>query len=296
VKRLSLRALLYWLAPTAGVGTLAAQARSPADPGTISVDTLRGLGSQYLAETPTVRVFLPSGYQGSGTTYPVLYANDGQDMEAVGLVRVIDSLVSNGMMSPIIVVAVHAGEDRLQNYGTVGQPNGQGLGAAAHSYEGFLVRELIPLIARRYRGDQSHAAIMGWSLGGLSAFDLAWRNSGEFDAVGVFSGSFWWRTDDSTVASKQASRIMHRRVRETSQTPHLRIWLEVGKNDERDDRDNNGVIDAIQDTRELMRELEARGLREGREVTYREVDGGHNTETWATVLPEFLRWAFPAGG
>ena len=108
----------------------------------------------------------------------------------------------------------------------------------------------------------------------------------------MFSGSFWWRSNDSTVATKQASRIMHAQVRGTARAPKLRIWLEAGKRDEQDDRDGNGVIDAIQDTRELMDAIATKGFREGREMTYFEVDGGHDPATWGNALPEFLRWAF----
>jgi enterochelin esterase-like enzyme len=216
-------------------------------------------------------------------------------MEAVGLVPALDSLAAGGVIDPPIVVAVHAGDGRLQNYGTAGQPNAQGLGAGAADYERFLVRELLPLIERRYRVRAGGAAIMGWSLGGLSAFDLAWRNSSRFQRVGVFSGSFWWRTDDASVESRQSSRIVHRRVRNTAALPRLEIWLEAGLQDETADRDNNGVIDAIQDTRELIEILVGRGMKEGRELQYLELDGGHDLETWSQALPRFLAWAFPAG-
>jgi enterochelin esterase-like enzyme len=251
---------------------------------------MSGLRSRFLAETPVIRVFLPPGYAESRARYPVLYANDGQDMEAVGLSRTIDSLVTAGRMSPVIVVAVHAGEERLQNYGTADQPNAQGLGARAQAYERFMVKELVPAIRHRYRTGPG-AAIMGWSLGGLSAFDLAWRNRDTFQQVGVFSGSFWWRTDDSSTASKQSSRIMHRRVRETGRPDGLRAWFEAGRQDEKDDRDMNGVIDAIQDTRELIAVLVEKGMREA-DLQYLEADGGHNVETWGKVLPQFLVWAF----
>jgi enterochelin esterase-like enzyme len=291
VKRLSFRALLYWLAPTAGVGTLAGQVRTPVVTGVV-VDTLAAIRSRYLPATPMVRVFLPPGYGQSRKRYPVLYANDGQDMEAVGLSRTIDSLVVARRMNPVIVVAIHAGEDRLQNYGTADQPNAQGLGSRAESYEKFMLRELIPAIERRYRTLPGRASIMGWSLGGLSAFDLAWRNGSTFQSVGVFSGSFWWRTDDSSAASKQSSRIMHRRVRESGQPPRLRAWFEVGRQDEKDDRDMNGVIDAIQDTRELIDVLVEKGFRTGNDLQYLEVEGGHNVETWGKELPQFLVWAF----
>ncbi len=84
---------------------------------------------------------------------------------------------------------------------------------------------------------------------------------------------------------------MHRRVRETKGRPPLRLWFQAGTGDERADRDDNGVIDAIQDTRELMRELTAKGFVGGSDMTYVEVPGGgHNEATWARALPDFLGW------
>ena len=68
----------------------------------------------------------------------------------------------------------------------------------------------------------------------------------------------------------------------------------AGTLDETDDRDGNGVIDAIQDTTELMDELAAKGYQREIDMVYVQVDGGrHNQSTWAIVLPDFLRWAFP---
>lgn len=295
MKWLSWRTLLFWLGPTAGVGTLAGQTRTPVVAGEITVDTIHVLRSQSLARVPEVRVFLPAGYAASKSKYPVLVANDGQDVEAIGLLQAIDSLVTSGAMKPVIIVAISAGEDRLQNYGTAGRSNAQGLGARAGAYERFLLNDLWPVVERRYRVLPGEVAIMGWSLGGLSAFDLAWRNSGMLRKVGVFSGAFWWRTDDTSAESRQSSRIVHRMVRESGHRPRLQVWLEAGRQDETADRDSNGVIDAIQDTRELIDLLVARGLREGVDVHYLEVEGGHNLETWSQALPHFLQWAFGSG-
>lgn len=291
--RLAFRTLLAWLAPTAGAGTLAGQARPPVLPGGITVDTLSELRSRFLTTAPSVRIFLPAGYHSGKDRYPLLLANDGQDMESLALVQVLDSLAASRAMEPIIVVAVHAGQDRLQNYGTVGQPNAQGLGANAGNYEQFIVRELLPLIHRLYRVRPRDVSIMGWSLGGLSAFDLAWRNGTWFRRVGVFSGSFWWRTDDSSPEARQSSRIVHRMVGSGKRPRDLVMWFEAGRQDETADRDGNGVIDAIQDTRELIAELVKRGMREGGDLHYVEVEGGHDLATWNKVLPRFLTWAFP---
>ena len=159
----------------------------------------------------------------------------------------------------------------------------------------FLLTEVMTLIEARYRvvPGPASTAIMGWSPGGLSAFDLAWRHPDRFSAVGVFSGSFWWRTDDHDVPAKQASRIMHRRVRETPGHPALRMWLETGLQDETSDRDGDGVIDAVQDTGELVGELEQKGYRPGLDVVHITVIGGHDLPTWKRLLPEWLAWAFP---
>jgi enterochelin esterase-like enzyme len=263
--------------------------------GRVEVERLPPFESQILGESRTIDVFLPRGYRtDTQLSYPVLYANDGQDMTAVNLVDVLDSLQEAGAMAPVLVVAIHA-TDRIQDYGTAGIPNAQGQGARADRYQHFLLDELIPSIDARYRvtrGPEA-TAVMGWSLGGLSAFDLAWRNSDRIGTVGVFSGAFWWRTDDGSPATKQASRIMHRRVRETVDQPSLRMWFETGLQDESADRDGDGVIDAIQDTEELIQALGRKGFRRGTDMVHLTVEGKHDLPTWKRLLPEFLTWAFP---
>ena len=263
--------------------------------GQVAVERLPPFESRVLGETRTIDVFLPRDYStATAASYPVLYANDGQDMQAVELARMLDSLQRTGAMRPVLVVAIHATE-RLQDYGTAGVPNAQGLGARAERYERFLLEELMPAIGARYRvlGGAAQTAVMGWSLGALSAFDLGWRHSDRIGVVGAFSGAFWWRTNDRDASARQSSRIMHRRVRETAGRPALRFWFETGLQDESEDRDGDGVIDAIQDTEELVLALTAHGYKRGPDLVHLTVTGRHDLPTWRRMLPEFLLWAFP---
>jgi enterochelin esterase-like enzyme len=63
--------------------------------------------------------------------------------------------------------------------------------------------------------------------------------------------------------------------------------------DELEDRNNNGVIDSIDDTIDLLRELQAKGYREGTDFRYLQLkDGKHDVPTWAKALPEFLKWGW----
>ena len=61
---------------------------------------------------------------------------------------------------------------------------------------------------------------------------------------------------------------MHARIRKGKYYPWLKFFFECGELDETDDRNNNGVIDTIDDTIDLMRELLAKGYLEGKDMYY----------------------------
>lgn len=276
---------------------LARFARLLRQPNRVAIEKPRDLLAPLLGGTRTVRVFLPPDYEDTpARAWPLLVAHDGQEMAAWNLTEALAQHHASGGDTPV-VAAISAGPARLADYGTAGIPNAQNHGARAMEFQTFVTDTVLPWLRRRYRLRRSpaHTVVMGASLGGLSAFDLAWRRPDVFGVAGIFSGSFWWRTNDASVAEQQATRIPHQRVRETNRKPNLRLWFQTGTNDETADRDGNGVIDAIQDTTELIDELTARGFRRGTDVAYVEIPGGeHNPATWARALPEFLRWAFPA--
>jgi enterochelin esterase-like enzyme len=284
---LGLLVFFYWLNRRRFARLLAA----------VQVVSVEDVASQFLEKSRTLYVYLPPGYSEQGERYyRVLYLNDGQDREQLNLHETLARLYARRVIEPIIVVAIPTGAARLQEYGTAAAPNAQGLGKKAGQYTRFLIEEVMPLVDKQFR-TRPGAAILGASLGGLSAFDIAWNHPDLFEKVGVFSGSFWWRAaeDETHIAAGQL--ITHQLVRQSQQQPDLRFWLEAATRDETSDRDNNGVIDAIQDTLELIDELVELGYREGDEVVYVEVEGGrHNYETWSKILSDFLIWAFPGRG
>ena len=245
------------------------------------------------------QVYLPPGYDPSrARPYPVLVALDGQTMPQWRLADTLEDLVRSGRIEPVVVVAVPASPDRIDEYGTAGELDFAGRGRKAKAFQDFLAGEVLPWVRERYHvaAGPVGTGIFGASMGGLAAFDAAWRRPQVFSRAGVFSGSLWWRADDADVPRRQASRIVHRRVRATAGKPALRLWFEAGTKDETADRDANGVIDAIQDTTELITELEAKGFRHGADLAYLEIPGGeHNEATWARALPAFLEWALPPG-
>lgn len=255
----------------------------------------QNLPSQLLKRDVRVDVYLPPGYYPAGQkSYPVLFFNDGQDMEAARIPETLDELYAAGRIAHLILVAIHAG-DRLQEYGTANHPDYKHRGSKADAYTRFLINELRPFLQARYQLSTHPAenVIAGFSLGGLSAMDIAWHYPDKFARVGVFSGSFWWRSKASVPEDPDANRIMHEIISQSHHRPGMRFWFQCGTNDETEDRNNNGIIDSIDDTLDLIRELKKLSYKEGRDIHYLEViDGEHNHGTWAKVMPDFLVWAF----
>lgn len=238
-----------------------------------------------------VRTHLPPG--GINADVPVLVALDGQTMAAWRLSGALAAMGRAGGPVPL-VVAIPATADRIEEYGLAGAPDYLGRGRKAAAFQRMVVEDVLPALRRRHgvAMARTRTGVFGASMGGLAAFDLAWRHPEVFGFAGVFSGSLWWRGDNTDAAARQASRLVHRQVRVAEAPPAVRFWFQAGTADEAEDRDGNGVIDAIQDTTELLDALRARGWRDGPDLAYVQVEGGeHNEATWARALPLFLRWA-----
>jgi hypothetical protein len=106
----------------------------------------------------------------------------------------------------------------------------------------------------------------------------------------------WWRRkgyDDGY--DDENDRLMHLQIRHGSFKPWLKFFIETGVMDEKADRNNNGVIDSIDDALDLIIELKAKGYT-GEHIKYLELaDGKHDVPTWARVFPDFLKWGWGKG-
>lgn len=236
----------------------------------------------------------PSFKERKRRKFPVLFIHDAQDMEAVKMQHTLEQLFREKKLPEIFVFAFFPGT-RMQEYGTYNRLDYAGRGKLTNAYQDFLTQTLIPDLESSFPLSQEPAqrAIAGFSLGGLAAFDLAFNNPHLFGNVGVFSGSFWWRSKKFKEEDPDADRIVHNYVESTADFPNsLRYWLQTGTEDEKEDRNNNGIIDSIDDTTDLIKILKFKGVAV-EDIKYVEVEGGeHNPQTWAQVLPDFLVWTF----
>lgn len=228
--------------------------------------------------------------------FHLLLVNDGQDLRTMNFEAILSQFEDQNQLPPLIVVGIHCGDDRMNEYGVAGIPDYKGRGNKADRYEKFVMQEMLPALNEQFELRSAiDIAFAGFSLGALSAFDIAWNNPPTFSAVGVFSGSLWWRSKDQHDKTyvPARDRMIHNKVHNSEKREGMRFFFECGELDEGEDRNRNGVIDSIDDTIDLMRELLRKGYLEGREMFYCQLpDGKHDVPSWAKAWPAFLKWKY----
>lgn len=255
------------------------------------------IDSAYLDREVLIDFYMPPSME-HPSSVSLLLINDGQDLPKMHFRTILEDLYQENQVHPVLCVGIHCGHDRRHEYGTAKVLDYKERGSKADAYTKFIFHELLPFIRSETNTHHfKHKSFAGFSLGGLMALDIVWNHPHEFLQVGVFSGSLWWRTkalDDGY--DEDNDRIMHAQVRGGDYAPWLKFFFQTGVLDETADRNNNGIIDSIDDTMDLIKELVKKGYHRKKDIVYLEYeDGSHDVPTWGRAMPEFLKWAYGKG-
>jgi len=212
----------------ATLGAQSAQA-APADP-VPPHDTL-SVKSRILGERRSVNVYTPLGYRGSTTKrFPVLYMPDGGiDEDFPHVVNTVDSLISLGVIPPMIVVGVPntqrrrdlTGPTRFASDSAVAPHVG---GSAA--FRRFFREELMPVIDARYRTTRERG-IVGESLAGLFIIETFLHEPTLFDHYVAFDPSLWW----NHAALVDSARAFLRAMPATRSSRHRTLYFAGSRDD-----------------------------------------------------------------
>ena len=267
-------------------------------PGVIRADSATGdlriheFESRIFRNHRFIRVWLPPGYDepsAQGRRYPVLYLNDGQNLfePATSFTGVewqvdetADRLIREGVIAPMIVVGIDNGaKDRFREYMPHRSLQPMMLRVQGRRYPEFLIKEVMPFIARSYRvaTGPDNTGLGGSSLGALIALYtvLAWP--GVIGRLLLESPALW-----------ASNRQLIRECRARKDWPD-RIFLATGTAEAgRADR-NQSVVD---DVRELAGILGRAGLNEKRLRVVIEDGASHHESAWARRFPEALAFLF----
>jgi len=248
--------------------------------------------SRVFHNTRFLRVWLPPGYDDSANAarrYPVFYLNDGQNLFEAGtsftgiewqIDETADRLIREGAVSPMIIVGLdNAAKNRIREYMPHRSLHPILLRGQGTRYPNFLIKEVMPFIARNYRvgAGPENTGLGGSSLGGLIALYTAAARPGVFGRLLLESPSLW-----------ASNRQMIRASREVKRWPE-RIFLAIGTAEAgREDR-NRSVVD---DVRELAGILRRAGLDDKRLKLVIEEGATHHESAWARRFPQALSFLF----
>jgi predicted alpha/beta superfamily hydrolase len=245
--------------------------------------------SQLIDEKHDFIVYVPQAFNDDPNRFfPVLFLHDGQNLfdPETSFIKgnywrvgeTADALIASGEIEPLVIVGIYNnGVKRIDEYTPV-EDRRLG-GGKADAYGQMVVDELRPFVAHQYRtlSGPANCGMGGSSLGGLVTLYLGMRYPDVFGKLAVLSPSVWWR-----------DRVILRFVEQLRGKTGQCIWLDIGTGEGRR---------ALTDARSLKRLLLKKGWRQGKDLEYREIEGGKHSEyAWADRVGPMLKFLFPRHG
>lgn len=270
-------------------GTPAGVLRAEHATGDLRLHTFR---SRTFRNTRFLRVWLPPGYddaENSARRYPVLYLNDGQNLfesstSFTGVEWQVDEtadrLIREGVVPPMIIVGIdNTGKNRIREYMPHRTLHPMMLRVQGTRYPAFLIKEVMPYIARNYRvaSGAENTGLGGSSLGALIALYTAAVRPGLFSRLLLESPSLW-----------ASNRMLIRESRAVERWPE-RVFLATGTSETGRREQDQSVVD---DVREMAGILRRAGLDDRRLKLVIEEGGTHHESAWARRFPEALAFLF----
>jgi enterochelin esterase-like enzyme len=223
------------------------------------------INSSALSYQVTYSVYLPAGYN-TREVYPVVYVLDGYEYmhERMGnMVTILDNFIHLKKVQPVIAVFIDHREP-------INRSNNRRMQELAmnEKYMKFLTTELIPLVEKQYSisKDATQRAVLGTSMGGLSAAFFAFSKPDLFGLAGIQSPSFWFRPEIYTLC-------------DNPEKPPVKTFMTTGM---------------INDTEEGALRMKAILDKNTCSYEYKQVNQGHSWGNWRDLIDDILIYFFPA--
>ncbi|WP_253187463.1 alpha/beta hydrolase [Mangrovimonas sp. DI 80] len=224
--------------------------------------------------TKKIWIYLPSSYNSSKETYPVIYMADGQNLfdnetsyvGEWGVDEFMDSLITK---QSIVVGIEHGNAKRLDEL--TPYANSEYGGGNGDNYLDFVINTLKPYIDQHYKtkSNAQFTTFWGSSLGGLMAFYAVVKYPEVFGNAGVFSPSFWYSEEIYDFA--RAAQIPN----------SSRFYFLIGT-----EESDTGVTDQ----NKMITLLKSQGVTE-ENIVNKIIDGGqHNEAFWKSQFAEAYNW------
>jgi len=193
----------------------------PSDPAKLIITT-----SHPAPYTRKVTVYIPKQYV-PGTRAPFIVGADGPDPL---LFTVLDNLIAEGRIPPIIAISVSNGGGDAQ-----GSERGLEYDTMSGRYAEFIETEVLPRVESRFHvlltKDPNGRATMGGSSGGSCALIMAWYHPELYRRVLTYSGTYVNQQWPYNPETPHGAFEFHEHLIPKSPVKPIRIWMEVGDSD-----------------------------------------------------------------
>jgi enterochelin esterase family protein len=179
--------------------------------------------------TRRVAVYIPKQYV-SGTPAPLMVCQDASNQKE--LPTILDNMIHDRRVPVMIAVFITSG-------GGDGKGSERGLeyDTVSGKYAEFVESEVLPKIAADYHltftKDPDARATYGCSSGGAAAFTMAWFHPELYHRVLTYSGTYVNQQSPENTQSPHGAWEYHEHLIPGSDAKPLRVWMEVGENDNR---------------------------------------------------------------
>lgn len=230
------------------------------------------------------RVYTPPNYE-TQDHFPVLYVTDGNDfgdLRIGGVETVLDNLIADGKITPIIAVFIDARDPKNP---ADNQRNTQFL-ARPGDFAQFITSELVPTIDARYRTNNSREArgLMGVSFGGAFTTFAGLKYRDLFGNLVIFSPAYWvYDTPGATgepnlvTSAQQMGNFVKSTLADPSVTLNQKVFLSVGI--------PGWDVGNLQPMADSFRQR-------GAEAKIFHSQEGHSWHAWAGLTDEMLEYFF----
>ena len=230
-----------------------------------------------------VVVYIPAQYA-PGTPAPLLLTHDAMGAHdqkpAPYLPTILDNMIADQRLPVMIAVMVMPSSQRSLEYDTV-----------SGKYAEFIEEEVLPRVAKDFNvtftKDPNARATLGGSSGGAVALSMAWFHPELYHRVMVYSGTFV-NLRNGLDAPHGAWEFHENFIPKTTPNKPLRLWLEVGQNDNGSTSSDAGMGNWVLANMHMAQVLKAKGY--PYQFVYAQQAGHVDRPVRAMTLAPGLEW------
>jgi iron(III)-enterobactin esterase len=210
-----------------------------------------GLNGPYQRK---VSVYIPKQYVAPKPA-PFIVVQDA--MMSKDLPKILDNMIHERRLPVMIAIFIASG-------GGDGKGSERGLeyDTVSEKYATFIESEVLPRIAKDYQvtftTDPEGRAAMGGSSGGACAFTMGWFRPDLYRRILTYSGTFVDQQSPVNPASPHGAWEYHEHLIPGSERKPLRVWMEVGENDNGAHRDEASLHNWVMANERMAAALKAK--------------------------------------